>query len=479
MACSACRRDYLVPADPALSTSAPPASVTTAPVPFYLTSCHHTICHVCIFATHRAPSQLGEIRSPCPACHAITPLALLVLDDPSNDLAPFFADSSDLIETARMAGQFQLETLMDQISYFKPKCRQQKQTISRLLSEVKKFKACKAENEQLRAANAALIQERHSSTSQRQQPESATTSLPALHRPPDQSREPTTSHKRRASESGIQAELQPDPNPSRARSRYSSSSSSSQRLCEASYEQLKPKRVSLTPASRSHHRLEHWTPAQSLAIEDPGLPVIEGMRASEVVRVEDRAGSRYLESRQGPIVPLSPQGSMNGRESIRQHLSSYAFTPSASRASSRHGANESTPRTARVSGSNQLVEDGRPTSLHPLDRRTDYYSDGAVADRLAMPPPPLPAPPLSWSGFNQRQSVSRERHPFVPNSESARSHAPPHRDPSFDLFEHDQTRQARGASIRSSNSDIDRDSSYPAVQIRSAARTQFRPHSAI
>lgn len=146
VACSACHRDYLVadpsrrppePTDPALARS-------TAPLPFYLTTCHHTVCHSCLFASNPAPHPLDQIRLACPACQAITPLAPLDLDDPTNDLAPFFRDPARLAETATMATQFQLSHLMDQISYLKPKCVQQKKNITRLLAEVKKGKEYKA-----------------------------------------------------------------------------------------------------------------------------------------------------------------------------------------------------------------------------------------------------------------------------------------------------------------------------------------------
>jgi hypothetical protein len=58
-------------------------------------------------------------------------------------MTPFFAQPSDLLNTTMMTVQFQMVNLMNQIKYLKPKCIQQKKTITRLLSEVKKGKAYK------------------------------------------------------------------------------------------------------------------------------------------------------------------------------------------------------------------------------------------------------------------------------------------------------------------------------------------------
>lgn len=142
IACSACHRDYLVPSPPA-DSSEPPQAASTTPLPFYLTLCHHTVCHNCLFSTEPAPQPLEQVRLPCPACQTITPLALLVLDDPSNEMSTYFGDLSENFNQALMASKFQMENLMDQISYLKPKCLQQKKSITRLLNEVKKVKAFK------------------------------------------------------------------------------------------------------------------------------------------------------------------------------------------------------------------------------------------------------------------------------------------------------------------------------------------------
>ncbi|GAA6006361.1 hypothetical protein JCM11491_004927 [Sporobolomyces phaffii] len=143
IACSACHRDYL-DRSVASSASETPATAPTALLPFYLTTCHHTICHTCLFSTKPTPHPLDRLNLACPACQTITPLRLLVTDDPTDEMAPFFSDQGELANTAMMTGQFQLGTLMDQVAFFKPKCIQQKKSITRLVNEVKKLKAYKA-----------------------------------------------------------------------------------------------------------------------------------------------------------------------------------------------------------------------------------------------------------------------------------------------------------------------------------------------
>lgn len=146
IACSACHRDYLIPSvppAPPTSTSNPPPQTFTAPLPFYLTTCQHVICHSCLFGSKPAPHPLDQVRLACPACQTISPLAHLSPDDPSNEMSPYFGDTSELGTTFMMSTQFQLGTLMDQVAYLKPKCVQQKKSISRLLVEVKKVKGYK------------------------------------------------------------------------------------------------------------------------------------------------------------------------------------------------------------------------------------------------------------------------------------------------------------------------------------------------
>ena len=140
--CSVCRRDYLVPTPSNASTSTATPSLA-APVPFYVTTCYHEICHRCLFGTNPAPNPLDQVKLPCPACQSVTPLALLVTNDPTNELVPFFSDVAESIDLAKMGVQHQLSSLMSQVDYFKPKCSDQKKTISRLISEVKKLKAYK------------------------------------------------------------------------------------------------------------------------------------------------------------------------------------------------------------------------------------------------------------------------------------------------------------------------------------------------
>ncbi|GAA5947232.1 hypothetical protein JCM3765_001583 [Sporobolomyces pararoseus] len=443
IACSACHRDYLLSSPPS-DSSDPPQVAPTTPLPFYLTLCHHTICQTCLFSTKPAPQPLEQVRLPCPACQTITPLALLVLDDPSNEMSTYFGDLTENYNKALMASKFQIENLMDQVSYLKPKCLQQKKSITRLLNEVKKVKAYKTENEQLRSENASLqAQLRQGSLPRRE-------SIPIHHDSAEDfggshdqlnggySQAPISGqgYREEGGNSRKRRAVGPSDQNDGYGSIYSSTDSQHSQGREASYDQLRPTRLTLTPASRANHHLHHWTSSQSIPEEqENGLPPINGIKTSESIHLSGTGDRRrsQSDSRASSRMSVAANGNSGGRRgggatsaggsSIREHLSNFAYTPSASRASERPAS--SLPEPPR----SQPADYGPHTSpmiIHNSHRhqQQDFYptlSQNSEEDRRAMPPPPLP---INTSRQLSSSTPLQHTRPFVPNSQSLHQSTP-------------------------------------------------------
>lgn len=97
----------------------------------------------------------------------------------------------------------------------------------------------------------------------------------------------------------------------------------SQQQREHSYNQLRPERISLTPASRSQHVLHRWSqPEQQMSTSDDGMPQMQGMRSSEVVRVHGSGGGRSQDGG-GNVARSSSRvaTSTGGQGKLKQHLS--------------------------------------------------------------------------------------------------------------------------------------------------------------
>ncbi|GAA5900367.1 uncharacterized protein JCM6883_002823 [Sporobolomyces salmoneus] len=439
IACSSCHRDYFVPSPSQPQTTpsgssepAPPAP--TAPLPFYLTTCQHIICHPCLFTSKPAPQPLDQVRLPCPACQTITPLALLVLDDPTNEMSMYFSDLGEMWNTALMAAQFQLKSLMDQVEYLKPKCVQQKRSITRLLGEVKKGKGLKAENDQLRAEIGALQARLYKDPAPTARPieiredrfedyrDQGVGHSDGTRQQYDENEagEENQYRKRRAVEQSNQLEEEG------YHPVYSPPHSQQSQDREASYDQLRPSRLTLTPASRASHRLHHWTRPET--IPENELPPIDGIKSSRTIHLAGNGEGELGQNAAGRASRMSgggSRGSSNGPASIKEHLSHFAYTPSASGASQRPSTSSAPPKDLPSTfepPASVAQFDPAPRQLsHPPPASSHYsqpFSHDPDEDRRMMPPPPLPLPVSSSSiagGVPRAPTPMHQTRPFIPS----------------------------------------------------------------
>lgn len=112
--------------------------------PFFLTDCAHTLCQTC---TANAAAAQGEGAPAgaaegitCPACGHAGPVVRL---DLASSLGHCFRPLHDLIAELGMAAEWQIVNLVDQLAYFRQKCTDQKQTLAKAATELKKMRDLK------------------------------------------------------------------------------------------------------------------------------------------------------------------------------------------------------------------------------------------------------------------------------------------------------------------------------------------------
>lgn len=79
----------------------------------------------------------------CPECNTRGPILRLVEGADMQGLAPCFRPLSTLLDELGMAVRWQAGNLVEQLSFFQAKCAEQRTTLSRLGSELRKSKALK------------------------------------------------------------------------------------------------------------------------------------------------------------------------------------------------------------------------------------------------------------------------------------------------------------------------------------------------
>lgn len=128
VSCSSCRRSF----DPAGGPQ------------FFLTTCSHTICDACTFPNQPPPEVMETSLVDCPECNTRGPILRLVEGADMQGLAPCFKPLSTLLDELGMAVRWQAGNLVEQLSFFQAKCAEQRTTLGKLGSELKKSKALKA-----------------------------------------------------------------------------------------------------------------------------------------------------------------------------------------------------------------------------------------------------------------------------------------------------------------------------------------------
>ncbi|GAA6062249.1 hypothetical protein JCM10212_001763 [Sporobolomyces blumeae] len=414
IACSKCHRDFL---SSATSTSTSPR------MPFYLSSCFHSLCHSCLFHDSTPPNDLAHLRVPCPACSTQTSLALLAPDDPTNDLSLYFRPLPELLSELGMATQWQVHNLVDQVSYLKPKCIEQKKLIARLTAELKKVKAYKLQIERVSAENASLRAQIAASDPTALAPASVSIQ-PGRLQPTrdseanagwtfDPNGDGLRTSKRKAVEDAPR-DSAPVLRPSTSTSHYPRSNASG--LPHSDHDsavstQIRPERLSLTSSARARHSdLRGYTdsvvPRLSADLDVP----VPGVRTSEVVQTGFRIPDGGTGQRGDAEVVTGGRTSRIGASAkgyLREHLSHFAYTPS--RVSHRSDADSHAPVVPPFHGAPPPGPSADPdrSASPPLARPTSSYAGSQTwsdaRDAEEMPPPPVPT-----------HVASRGRRPFVP-----------------------------------------------------------------
>lgn len=135
--------------------------------PFFLTDCAHTLCQTC---TANAAAAQGEGAPAgaaegitCPACGHAGPVVRL---DLASSLGHCFRPLHDLIAELGMAAEWQIVNLVDQLAYFRQKCTDQKQTLAKAATELKKMRDLKDRVVELSRQNETLQQQLAAATPQ-------------------------------------------------------------------------------------------------------------------------------------------------------------------------------------------------------------------------------------------------------------------------------------------------------------------------